>query len=235
MRGWSGFHWGRWRGMPGWSGFHVLFVCSCIGLKAPSQAMRYVTLLERQASHWVRKPGATAPPLREFRPLDFGVNRSLLLGWHLRAKQGHTDAQPKRAGCPSGAGARISWWASQPRSIRLGMVEPEELPVRRVGVWSGRHCDCGTRRRNCLCGALTCCPRDRRAGGTRGTAATSTDNRHGQQPPPQARTTTAATDADTRHRHSQKTERGRPIWGGPSMLSERRYQKRAALDWSVCW
>ena len=40
---------------------------------------------------------------------------------------------------------------------------------------------------------------------------------------------------DTANRHSQKTERGRPIWGGPSVLSERRYQKRAALDWSVCW
>ncbi len=120
MRGWSWFHWGRWRGVQGWSGFHVLVACACIGLTAPCQAMRYVTLLKRQASHWVRKPGATVPPHREFRPLDFGVNRSLLLGWYLRAKQGYTDAQPKRAGCPSGAGTRISWWASQPRSIRLG-------------------------------------------------------------------------------------------------------------------
>ena len=133
-------------------------------------------------------------PRCEFRPLDFGVNRCLLLSWCLRAKQGHTDAQPKRAGCPSGAGVRISWWASQPCSIRLGTAEPEDLPARCVGVWSGGRRVCGTRRRICPRGALMCHPRDRRAGGTRGTAApvepgvppprartTGTDNRHGQQ------------------------------------------------------
>ena len=198
-------------------------------------------------------------PRCEFRPLDFDVNRSLLLSWCLRAKQGHTDAQPKRAGCPSGAGVRISWWASQPCSIRLGTAEPEDLPARRLDVppegsprwWN---------------------PRDRRAGGTRGIAAlveagvppprarpTGTDNRHGQQtqttdmanrhrqqarpkdrkvPPPRARTRGAD------NRHSQQTrptgtanrrKGAAPRWGGPSMLSERRYQKRAALDWSVCW
>lgn len=110
-------------------------------------------------------------PRCEFRPLDFGVNRSLLLIWCLRAKQGHTDAQPKRSGCPSGAGVRISWWASQPCSIRLGTAEPEDLPARCVGVWSGGRRVCGTRRRICPRGASMCHPRDRRAGGSRGTAA----------------------------------------------------------------
>ena len=191
-------------------------------------------------------------PRCEFRPLDFGVNRSLLLSWCLRAKQGHTDAQPKRSGCPSGAGVRISWWASQPCSIRLGTAEPEDLPARCVGVWSGGRRVCGTRRRICPRGASMCHPRDRRAGGSRGTAAPAepgvppprartrgTDNRHGQQAQPTGTAErwkgTAPTSADNRHRRGRKTERGRPIWGGPSMLSERRYQKRAALDWSVCW
>ena len=162
-------------------------------------------------------------PRCEFRPLDFDVNRSLLLSWCLRAKQGHTDAQPKRAGCPSGAGVRISWWASQPCSIRLGTAEPEDLPARRLDVppegsprWWKPGC--------------------RRAGGTRGIAAlveagvpprrwnpgcrrhergqqtqtTDMANRHSQQarpndrkgPPPRARTR----GTDNRHcQHAQTT------------------------------
>ena len=148
-------------------------------------------------------------PRCEFRPLDFGVNRSLLLSWCLRAKQGHTDAQPKRSGCPSGAGVRISWWASQPCSIRLGTAEPEDLPARCVGVWSGGRRVCGTRRRICPRGASMCHPRDRRAGGSRGTAAPAepgvppprartrgTDNRHGQQ--------TQTTDMANRHRQQAR-------------------------------
>ena len=138
-------------------------------------------------------------PRCEFRPLDFGVNRCLLLSWCLRAKQGHTDAQPKRAGCPSGAGVRISWWASQPCSIRLGTAEPEDLPARCVGVWSGGRRVCGTRRRICRRGASMCHPRDRRAGGSRGTAPTSADNRHRQQTWP----------TGTDNRHGQTIERCR--------------------------
>ena len=154
-------------------------------------------------------------PRCEFRPLDFDVNRSLLLSWCLREKQGHTDAQPKRAGCPSGAGVRISWWASQPCSIRLGTAEPEDLPARCVGVWSGGRRVCGTRRRICPRGASMCHPRDRRAGGSRGTAAPAepgvppprartrgTDNRHGQQAQP----TGTAIERGRRHEHGQQTQ-----------------------------
>ena len=143
-------------------------------------------------------------PRCEFRPLDFGVNRCLLLSWCLRAKQGHTDAQPKRAGCPSGAGVRISWWASQPCSIRLGTAEPEDLPARCVGVWSGGRRVCGTRRRICRRGASMCHPRDRRAGGSRGTAPTSADKRHRQQTWP----------TGTANRHGRKMERYRPHESG---------------------
>lgn len=134
-------------------------------------------------------------PRCEFRPLDFGVNRCLLLSWCLRAKQGHTDAQPKRAGCPSGAGVRISWWASQPCSIRLGTAEPEDLPARRLDVppeGSPRWWKPGYR------------PHER------GQEAQTTDmaNRHRQQarpkdrkvPPPRARPT------GTDNRHSQQAQ-----------------------------
>lgn len=185
-------------------------------------------------------------PRCEFRPLDFGVNRSLLLGWCLRAKQGHTDAQPKRSGCPSGAGVRISWWASQPCSIRLGTAEPEDLPARCVGVWSGGRRVCGTRRRICPRGASMCHPRDRRAGGSRGTAApvepgvppprartTGTDNnrrhKHGQQPPPQTRTP----DTDTAKRRKGAAPSGAAPLCSPSdaIRSGQRWTGPSAGSW----